>query len=117
MRENQFTKGDIIIGAKRNKDESYHPIVYFEEIDNFFFLGGMITHSKEFGNIQLDDSHFEIKIDKNPNPSYFVKNYLIKKQDWGPFKLIGKLSEIGIQFMENEIKNTDPEVWENYLTK
>ena len=113
----QFTEGDIIQGAKRNKDESYHPIVYFEEIDNMFFLGRMITHSKAFGNIELDNSHFDQKIDNNPNPSYFVKNYLVKKQEWGPYKTIGKLSEKGIQFIEGKLKNTNPEIWENYLTK
>ena len=113
----KFTKGDIIQGTKRNKDESYHPIVYFEEIDNLFFLGGMITHSKEFGNIELNNSHFNLKIDNNPNPSHFVKNYLIKKQEWGPYKKIGELSEKGIQFIERKLKNTIPEIWENYLDK
>lgn len=112
-----FTKGDIIQGAKRNKDESFHPIIYFDEIDGLFFLGGMITHSKSFGNIELDDSHFENKIDANPKPSFFVKNYLVKKQDWGPFTQIGKLSQQGIEFIEGKLKNTNPEIWENYLTK
>ncbi|MEF3080589.1 hypothetical protein [Winogradskyella poriferorum] len=113
----QFTKGDIIQGSKSGKDESYHPIVYFEEIDDLFFLGGMITHSKSFGNVELNDSHFEKKIDDNPKPSFFVRNYLIKKQEWGPYKTIGRLSKKGIQFIESNLKNTEPEIWENYLTK
>lgn len=113
----QFTKGDIIQGAKIGKDESYHPIVYFGEMDGLFFLGGMITHSKAYGNIKLDDSHFNQKIDNNPKPSYFVKNYLVKKQEWGPFKQIGQLSNKGTLFIEENLKNTDPEIWENYLTK
>lgn len=113
----QFTKGDIIQGAKRGIDESFHPIIYFDEIDDLFFLGGMITHSKAYGNIKLDDSHFAQKIDNNPKPSFFVKNYLVKKQDWSPYKQIGKLSQKGIEFIEGKLKNTNPEVWENYLTK
>lgn len=113
----QFTKGDIIQGSKRGKDESYHPIVYFDEIDDLFFLGGMITHSKSFGNVELNDSHFENKIDDNPKPSFFVSNYLIKKLEWGPYKTIGRLSKKGIQFIESNLKNTEPEIWENDLTK
>ncbi|RYJ51095.1 hypothetical protein DR871_014330 [Flavobacterium petrolei] len=112
-----FTKGDIIRGSKTNIDESYHPIVYFEEQDGVFFLGGMITHSKAFGNIALDDSHFEQKIDNNIKTSYFVKNYLIKKQEWAPFVKIGKLSISGIEFITENLENTTPEIWENYLTK
>lgn len=113
----QFTQGDIILGSRRNKDESFHPIVYFEEGDNLFFLGGMITHSKAFGNIELEDLHFEQKIDNNPKTSYFVKNYLLKKQEWGPFKQIGKLSTKGIEFIIDNLKNTNPEIWDNYSTK
>jgi hypothetical protein len=110
----QFTKGDIIQGFKREKDESFHPIVYFKEIDNLFFLGGMITHSKKYGNIELDDSHFDQKIDENPKTSYFVKSYLLKKQEWGPFEQIGKFSNKGVEFIEEKLKKTNPEVWENY---
>ena len=114
---NQFSKGDIIIGEKRNRNQSYHPIVYFEEIDDLFFLGGMITHSKKFGNVQLKDIHFVQKIDDNPKPSFFVKKFLVKKQEWGPYKLIGKLSNDGVSHIENNKSKTKPEIWEDYLTK
>lgn len=112
---NQFEKGDIIQGSKRRKNEAYHPIIYFEEIDEIYFKGGMITHSENFGNIKLEISHFEQKIDNNPKASYFVNKPLIKKQEWEPFILIGKLSKSGIEFIEKNLKNKNSETWENYL--
>ena len=112
-----FNKGDIIQGAKRNKDESYHPIIYFGEIDGSYFLGGMITHSRKFGNVELNNSHFDHKISHDNQPSYFVKNYLIKKHEWGPYRLIGNLSDVGVRFIESNLKQSKPEIWENYLTK
>jgi len=109
-----FSSGDIIRGAKHGKDESFHPIIYFGEIDSTFFDGGMITHSSKFGNIELQDEHFTQKIDTNSRPSYFVKNYLIKKQDWGPFTKIGQLSERGLEFVKSQLEGTTPVVWEAY---
>ena len=76
---NHFRIGDIIQGSN---DESYHPIIYFGEKDLNYFIGGMITHSGGYGNIKLEDIHFNNKIDSNPNPSYFVRNYLLKKEDY-----------------------------------
>lgn len=109
----QFNKGDIIQGKQRGaKDKAYHPIIYFEEIDAHFFLGGMITHSNNYGNVRLEDSHFEQKI--HEDPQYFVKNYLIKKMEWSPFKLIGRLSKEGINFVELQLHGTIPQVWEEY---
>ena len=111
---NQFTKGDIIQGTLRGRDESYHPIIYFGEIDSDYFHGGMITHSNQHGNVRLNDNHFNQKIDNDPRPSYFVNNKLIKKQEWGPFHKIGELSEEGIQFINSNINGTTPQNWEDY---
>ncbi|WP_166388007.1 hypothetical protein [Polaribacter sp. 11A2H] len=113
----QFTEGDIIQGNQRDENEAIHPIVYFEEIDDMFFLGAMITHSKAYGNIRLEDSHFNYKIDDNPEPSFFVKNYLVKKQEWAPYTKIGELSKSGIEYIKSNLNDTKPEIWENYLTK
>ncbi|MFZ1809314.1 MAG: hypothetical protein WAU36_18920 [Cyclobacteriaceae bacterium] len=109
----QFNKGDIILGVERGaKDKAYHPIIYFKEIDALFFLGGMITHSKKFGNIPLSDTHFEKKI--SSEPQFFVKNYLIKKMEWSPFKAIGQLTQEGISFVESHLEGTEPQIWEDY---
>jgi hypothetical protein len=113
--DHQFNKGDIIQGRHRARDEAYHPIVYFKELNNEYFIGGMITHAKAYGNIQLLDSHFERKINSDSRPNFFVKNYLIKKMEWSPFKLIGRLSKEGVNFVTSHLNGTEPQVWEDYL--
>lgn len=110
-----FNKGDIILGRKRKKSEAYHPIIYFGEIDIDFFHGGMITHSNISNNVELYDQHFDQKIKHDGLPSFFVKNYLIKKQEWGPFRLVGRLSSEGIKYVEENLNGTSPELWEDYL--
>lgn len=114
-----FSEGDIIQGALRGKDKSYHPIIYLGEVDTDteFFLGGMITHSNKFGNLRLQDSHFVQKINLDSRPSYFVKNYLLKKQEWGPFSKIGELSSEGLDFVQSNLEGSTPEIWDNYIKK
>ena len=113
---NHFNIGDILEGAKKGRNEAYHPIIYLEETDkNDFFLGGMITHSSTSDNVKLEDAHFEEKIDIDSRPSYFVNSYLFKKQKWGPFNVIGKLSKEGISFVNDNLNGSEPMIWEEYL--
>ncbi|MEQ8358045.1 MAG: hypothetical protein RH860_01065 [Cytophagales bacterium] len=109
-----FSVGDIIQGKLRGLDESFHPIIYFGEINIEFFDGGMITHSCGFGNVRLQNKHFSQRINSDSRPSYFVKNYLLKKQEWGPFQKIGELSNEGIKFVKSQLIGTTPQVWEDY---
>lgn len=111
-----FSAGDIIQGEKRGKDESFHPIIYLEEIDAVFFKGGMITHASQYENIGLRDEHFSHKIDSYPRPSFFVGNFLIKKQDWGPFTKIAQLSDSGLAFLRSKLDGTSPVLWEDYIS-
>lgn len=113
----KYNKGDILKGSKNRRDQAYHPIIYLGEKDDTYFIGGMITHSPEYGNIELSDNHFEKKIDNNPKPSFFVNNYLVKKLEWGPFVNVGRLSAEGIKYVEKELSSTEPKIWENYLPK
>lgn len=110
-----FSKGDIIRGTKRGRNESFHPIIYIAEIDEFYFRGGMISHSSKYGNIRFNDFHFAQKIDDDTRPCYFVPKNLIKKQDWSPFERIGRLSDHGIEFVISCFKSTTPQVWEDYI--
>jgi len=113
---NHFNIGDILQGEKNLRNEAYHPIIYLGETDkNDFFLGGMITHSSTSNNVRLEDVHFERKIDKDSRPSYFVNNFLFKKQEWGPFNVIGKLSNDGISFVKDNLNGSEPRIWEEYL--
>ena len=109
-------RGDIIIGASRNRDASYHPIIYLGENseDEISFIGGMLTHSSEHGNIILDDYHITITYDSN-RPSYFVNNQLLKKSEWGPFQKVGQLTTEGISYVLSHIQQTEPQFWEEYL--
>jgi hypothetical protein len=112
-----FSTGDIIQGNLRGKNESFHPIIYFKECNEEFFEGGMITHYSGFGNISLLDEHFNKKINDDTRPSYFVKNYLFKKHEWGPFYKIGELSPEGLKFVQSQLVNTIPKIWENFTLK
>ena len=114
-----FNIGDILKGTRRGKNEAFHPIIYLGEASQNqidFFIGGMITHSKKFRNIKFKDIHYKVKIDNDSRSSYFVNNYLYKKQEWGPFRIIGKLSKEGIGFVLDNIKGSKPEIWEKYLS-
>ena len=111
-----FNKGEIIRGAKRARGEAVHPIVYLEERDANFFLGAMITHSAKFGNIVLKAVHFDKKPVGNGKPSYLVKHCFLKKSEWGPFNSVGRLSAAGIRYVEESLKGTTPEIWEDYLS-
>lgn len=109
-----FSKGDILRGSKRGRDEAFHPIIYISEHDNDFFLGGMITHSAIKGNVALDDAHFESKGKLDRKPQFFVQQYLLKKHDWAPFEKVGKLSPEGIKHVLKHIEKTEPTYWDDY---
>lgn len=120
----QAHKGDILRG-KRDSD-AVHPIVYWREKDKNFFIGIMLTKSNNYlDNILMEKTHF-----KNENPNgekyefcfnntHLVKKEFFKKDEWGPFKKVGKLTAEGIKFIESNINNgasgdTAPEHFNNY---
>jgi hypothetical protein len=112
-----FTFGDIIRGNSRGRNKAYHPIIYLGEVNEEFFQGGMLTHSKGFGNIRLLYIHFNGSIANDDHPTYFVRNALLKKHEWGPFNKFGELSELGIEIIQNQLNSTTPQIWEDYIKK
>lgn len=54
-------KGEIYHSSKRGWDAAYHPIVYLESNDEDSFVGDVLTHSKDLGNILMKKEHFEKK--------------------------------------------------------
>ena len=106
-------KGDII-GLNSNEinaEKAIHYIVYLEVYpkDTTMFIGAMLTHSEMSGNIPLNKEHF-IEIDKNGqsyqisfNKSLVVNHPLFKKSEWLNYDIVGKLSEAGIKFIEDNI--------------
>ena len=114
-------KGDILKGQN-----TYHPIVYLREKDDYYFVGCILTHSDKNdykNNIALLPEHFEVYDDNNNkyevgyDESYFVKINLIKKAEWGPFKKVGKLTSTGIEFLDKNLDQSDTITWRDYLNK
>jgi hypothetical protein len=116
-----MTKGEIYFGKNTR-----HPIVFLKEENSEQFIGCIITKSKTEtyqNNIPMIREHFE-ETDEKGNKfqtqfinSYFVNLQLIKKDDWGPFTLTGKLTEKGVLFIESHFKKDDPTLWNDYLNK
>jgi hypothetical protein len=109
--------GFIIWGAR---PEAYHPIVFLGHINAGEFLGAMISTKQHWDlNIPFQDKHFVIKDGfgiKN-EPSFLVQNYLIKKEEWGPFKMDGQLTEEGLAFVNMKLAGTAPKIWMQYLAE
>ena len=100
-------------GLNNNETDSkaIHYIVYLEVYpkDTSMFIGAMLTHSDMIGNIPLNKEHF-IKFDKSGqsyqisfNKSLVVNHPLFKKSEWVNYEIVGKLSEAGIKFIEDNI--------------
>jgi hypothetical protein len=114
-------KGEIFFGKTTR-----HPIVFLREENSEQFIGCIITKAKTKtyqNNIPLISEHFE-ETDEKGNRfqtqfinSYLVSLQLIKKVDWGPFVLTGKLTDKGVQFIEAHLKKNDPMRWSDYMKK
>lgn len=78
----------------------------------------MLTHSgpnKRFDNILMDKIHFEAGYEITFSNTHFVNQLFIKFQEWGPFYKRGRLTENGIEFIENELTNTEPISFNEYI--
>lgn len=116
-----FTKGDIIDGRK-----TYHPVIFIERVDADQFIGCVLTSSPTNDypdNIGFRPEHFHQR-DESGNDykrqykaSYFVGLKFIKKNNWGPFKLTGKLTASGVSHLSQYIAGKTPVLWEDYIAK
>ena len=112
-------KGDILWGRKDSN--AVHPIVYLWDRDQNFFIGAMLTKSKDHNNILMAETHFK-KEDQSGgkyeflyNNTYLVNAKLIKRGEWNPFRKIGELTDEGVEFIESKINDKNPIFWEDYL--
>lgn len=48
------------------------------------------------------------------NNTHLVEVKLLKRLEWRPFRKIGRLTQGGVSFVEQKIKDKDPKVWEHY---
>ena len=114
---NKFVKGDIIMG-----EITKHPIIFLGSKNEDEFYGCIITHSKGYENniplkedffLQKDDNKTQYKIIYDN--SYLVKLKLNKKQEWGPFTKCGQLSNEGINYVNDNLKDLCLDDWVRYL--
>ena len=109
----QAQKGDILWVTNNNygTENIPHYLVYLEIYpkDTNLFIGAMLTHSLMSGNIPMKKEHF-LEVDEEGkryqisfNRSLVVNHPLFKKGDWLPFSKVGRLSEKGIEFIEENI--------------
>ncbi|KRD10034.1 hypothetical protein ASE21_09940 [Flavobacterium sp. Root901] len=116
-------RGTILQATHRALTQGFHYIVYFEGNPDQDFIGGMITHYNGNGNVPMQPEYFEIN-DKNDKAfkvtydnSFLVVGKFIKPSQWGPYSKVGKLSEEGIQFLENIIGNLPFEPFAYYYKR
>lgn len=115
---NEAQPGDIL-HAKNNRNipgTRPHFIIYLssEAHSPEEFLGAMLTSSSNYGNIALEENHFE-KYDANGvewqiyyKSSFISSDLYHKKNDWRPFTKVGQLSKDGLQFILEQIGFKDP---------
>ena len=116
-----YRKGDILWVEieNRNAEMLKHPAVLWEQSYNGDgdFLGIMITHtppSQRFENILMKENHFESGQEIDFNNSHFVNQLFIKFEKWNPFHFAGRLTNEGIQFIEDNLTNNQITDFETY---
>lgn len=108
-------KGDIVKGSHRGKDKAKHFIVFLDDTNKETFVGGVFTHSNKFkDNILMKTEHFKPDGFKFDN-TYLVKGRFIKLRNWGPFTKIGEMTEMGLEFIENQTSGLQPRSWDEYI--
>ena len=61
-------------------------------------------------------TEFSIKYELQYNNTHLVKAKLLKRNEWQPFRKIGKLSDAGIKFVESKIDQEHEKLWEDYIS-
>ena len=109
-------KGDVLWSDNNlNKSgRSAHYMIFIKAHDNHYFVGAMITHSKRFNNILLDENHFRKTDERGKNFKVLYDNSLVvsqplyKKLEWFPFIKVGELTAEGISFIEKHLLGSEP---------
>jgi hypothetical protein len=98
-----------------------HFIIFYDHLNGKDFIGAMITSSNNYTeNLQMNENHFQDfdefgnKCMVVYNNSFLVPAKLQKFHSMGPFKLVGQLTELGIDFVTDNIDNLPMVSWEEY---
>ena len=114
-----FEKGDIIRGSEKSFDGAYHPIVYLGGSVQSP-IGVVITHSDNYPcNKQMEREYFQETGNwfSNERKSYIIAHKFQKLEDWGPYSKVGKLTDVGLAFVESHVKNIGSETYFDYVKK
>ena len=119
-----WQKGDILEGIDRRPEAARHYIIALEEYHAGDFVGAMLTSSDAYPeNISMKPEHIRTHADDGTDCKFqfkdtrFVKGRFIKLESWGPFTKVGELTKEGLDFVETETKNIEPELWYDYVTR
>lgn len=119
-----YVKGDIVWVESVNRDRRQlrHPaIVWQDEFDGHSdFYGIMITHTEPrpgFDNIPMSANHFEVGFEVGYDNSHFVNQLFQKFERWGPFHQAGRLTNEGVDYIENNLTNLTITEFEIYIRR
>ena len=118
IRISDCQRGDILLAANRELKAGYHPIVFFDHNGGRDFIGCMLTRAVRDENEPMLSTHIlETSDDFEYKNTQIVKGKFMKFSDWGPFEKVGRLSESGINFMENVVRDLRAEPFANYYRR
>lgn len=118
-----YSKGDILEAANRAKDAGHHYIIYYDSEQEDVFIGGMLTHSSNYGNAPMNNEHFNEYNSSDEryivtyDNSFLVRAKLRKPDTWGPFAVVGRLSDAGISFLDEIIGSLEPQDFQDYCNQ
>lgn len=107
-------KGDIFIAKDKNRHP--HPIIFLKTLGKGKFSACVISHEESKGNIPMSEEHFFTQDENGENyltsfnDSYLVPSKFIKEKLWlDSLEPRGKLTNAGIEFVENHINSLNAE--------
>lgn len=116
MNSNNFKPGDILRATHRELRKGYHPIVYISGYSDSEFVGAMLTHyDTTTRNVKMDSAFFQEKV--GYENTYLVKGKFMKPEEWGPFTKINTLTNDGLSFVTEIIKNQPLEPFSTYFRR
>lgn len=111
-------RGDILVATHRNLRAGYHPIIFFDHLNQRDFIGCMLTHKVMDKNVPMLKNHFlETSAEFEFENTQLVKGKFIKFTEWKPFYKVGTLSESGIEFVERIVSNLPLETFSKYYRR
>lgn len=119
-----WQRGDILEGTNRRREAARHYIIALDPYRSGNFIGAMLTSKGTYlENILMKPVYIRTNTDNGTRfkfqfkNTHFVKGSFIKLESWGPFTKVGELSEEGIGLVDQETKDLEPGLWDDYVTR